>query len=190
MEVFKEIVGYENKYSISNTGKVFSTPSDGKPKRFLKQEKIKKNHTTYCRVSLSKDGEVKRFSVHRLVAEAFISNPHNKPDVNHKDNNGENNNKSNLEWCTKSENTLHALKQGRMKNIEASNQATIIRDKKTTNKFTLKFGSRFIGIEKKDKRTYIKYNCFNCNYEMTARIDSKFIKNKGRCKNCKDEDIV
>ena len=112
--MFKDIKGYEGLYQISDRGSVKSTPSDGKPNRMLKQEIIKKENTNYRRVSLSKNGIVSRFSVHRLVGMAFIDNPNNKKYINHIDNDGENNWKDNLEWCTHSENMIHAQKQGRL----------------------------------------------------------------------------
>ena len=61
---------------------------------------------------MSKDYVTERFQVHRLVAEAFIPNPENKPFINHIDNNGLNNHIENLEWCTHKENTKHSLKNG------------------------------------------------------------------------------
>jgi len=68
------------------------------------------NHNGYKKVSLKgKDGKLKTFRVHRLVAEAFISNPDNKPTVNHKDKNKNNNNVTNLEWNTSLENTTHKI---------------------------------------------------------------------------------
>jgi hypothetical protein len=54
----------------------------------------------------------KKYSIHRLIAETFIPNPDNKPEVNHKDGNKLNNHISNLEWVTHSENTKHAFKMG------------------------------------------------------------------------------
>jgi hypothetical protein len=114
-EIYMDIIGYKGLYKISNLGNVQSlAKADGRAGRILSQEVIKRNHTNYRRVTLSKDGKVKRFQVHRLVAHAFIPNPENKPQVNHIDNNGENNVYTNLEWCTGSENMIHSLKQGRL----------------------------------------------------------------------------
>lgn len=68
-----------------------------KSKKFLKPVK---NNTGYSIVCLHKDGEHKNYYIHRLVAEAYIPNPDNLPQVNHKDENKENNSLQNLEWCT------------------------------------------------------------------------------------------
>ncbi len=113
-EIFKPIKNYETQYFVSNFGNIKSIPKDGKQIKILKQETIKSNTTNYKRVSLSKNGIVKRFQVHRLVAYAFIPNINNKPYINHINNNGENNYISNLEWCTHSENMIHAQKQRRL----------------------------------------------------------------------------
>ena len=116
IEIFKDIPGYEGLYEVSNYGRVLSLPKgdgNGNKYRYLKPEVCIKPNTNYHRVSLSKDGKVTRFLVHRLVAQVFIENPLNKPMVNHIDNNGENNMVSNLEWCTGKENMLHSSIQGR-----------------------------------------------------------------------------
>ena len=116
MEIFKEVTNYEGLYQVSALGNVKSLPKgegNGYKTRILKQERCVKNHTAYRRVTLSKNGKVERFQVHRLVATHFIENPHNKPNVNHIDNNGENNSSINLEWCTHKENMLHSSQQGR-----------------------------------------------------------------------------
>lgn len=109
-EIFKEIPGYEGLYSVSNTGKVFSHISN----RELSLNDSVQPKTTYKRVELTKDKSSSKHLVHRLVALTFISNPDNKPCVNHIDNNGSNNNVENLEWCTYSENLKHAQNQGRL----------------------------------------------------------------------------
>lgn len=115
-EIFIPVKGYETEYMVSNYGRVKSLPKkDGRAGRILSQENQNKSVTTYKRVSLSKDGKVTRFQVHRLVAQAFIPNPENKPQVNHIDFNGSNNHISNLEWVTRSENELHSVKNNYVK---------------------------------------------------------------------------
>lgn len=70
------------------------------------------NNNGYWVVSIPIDGKRKQLSVHRLLATAFIPNPENKPQINHKDGNPSNNEITNLEWCTPSENTQHAYATG------------------------------------------------------------------------------
>lgn len=104
-----DIQGYENRYFVTSDGDVFSYPNKtNKGIRKLKQFILKDGHTNYKRVKLVNDKKEKKcFLVHRLVANAFIDNPFNKPQVNHIDLNGENNNISNLEWVTNIENRNH-----------------------------------------------------------------------------------
>ena len=111
-EVFKPIKGYEGLYEISNHGRVKSLPKiigrRMKPETILKP----KMAHGYVLVTLCKDAKQFNASVHRLVAEAFIPNPNNKPEVNHIDGCRSNNDISNLEWCTSSENKIHAYRTG------------------------------------------------------------------------------
>ena len=95
-EVYKplNIKGFEGRYEISNTGQIKSVRTG----RILKQ---RLNRNGYCQVDLCKDGAQKTFRVHRLVAYAFIPNPNNLPEVNHKDECKTNNRIDNLEWCTR-----------------------------------------------------------------------------------------
>lgn len=113
MEQWKDISGYEGMYQVSNMGRVKSCermvhhPKGGDKvinPRLLKPSFIR----GYPSVILCKQGTVKRFSVHRLVAMAFIENPMNLPEVNHIDGNRGNPNVSNLEWCTSAQNKHHA----------------------------------------------------------------------------------
>ena len=94
-EYWKSVVGYEGLYMVSNWGRVKSI-------KFGKERILKPvtNSSGYLLVHLCKDGKVKSFTVHRLVAEAFIPNPYNLPQVNHRDENKLNNNVDNIEWCT------------------------------------------------------------------------------------------
>ena len=94
-EYWKPVVGYEGLYMVSNWGRVKSI-------KFGKERILKPvtNSSGYLLVGLYKNNIEKKYSVHRLVAEAFIPNPYNLPQVNHRDENKLNNNVDNLEWCT------------------------------------------------------------------------------------------
>jgi hypothetical protein len=102
----KDIEGYEGFYSVSRDGRVW-THRRGK---YLNPGSSSQGK--YLSVCLTRDGKVKCFSIHRLVASAFIENPDNKPQVNHIDGNKRNNNAYNLEWVTGSENMKHAHSTG------------------------------------------------------------------------------
>lgn len=101
-EIWKKTIN--GKYEISNLGRLKAT---GKQKKIVKLFTSSRGYYRYSVFSLRKN-----FTIHRLVAEAFIPNPNKCPQVNHKDGNKLNNNVSNLEWCTQSENMTHADKTG------------------------------------------------------------------------------
>lgn len=120
MEFWKDIQGFEGIYQVSNLGRVRSLDRfiSCDNKMWLKKGKIMSQHTHsigYKRISLHKNSVKHKLLVHRIVATAFISNPDNKPDINHIDGNPQNNYVGNLEWITESENTQHAYNLGLMK---------------------------------------------------------------------------
>jgi len=114
-EIWKDIEGYEKVYQISNFGRVKSLARRSKGNHFLKEKYLKTylDKDFYEKISLYKKGKVKHYFVHRLVAQAFIPNPDNLPQVNHKDENKLKNEAINLEWCTAEYNTNYGTRNAR-----------------------------------------------------------------------------
>ena len=106
MEIWKQVTDNDN-YEVSNTGRIRRRGSVNDRSTYEKKG--------YQLIDLYKDGERSKKRVNRIVAEAFIPNPDNKPEVNHKDGNKQNNNVDNLEWVTSKENCRHAWDNGLMK---------------------------------------------------------------------------
>lgn len=105
IEIWKDYKDYEGLYMVSNWGRAKSLDTYIKDRngtvRFCKGRILKPVIVGrgYLKVNLYKNNKQKQYYVHRLVAEAFIPNPENLPEVNHKDENKLNNNAENLEWC-------------------------------------------------------------------------------------------
>jgi len=114
----KEISGYDGLYSITQEGVVYSLGKGLSTNPSFSQKRaisLKKTQRGYIACKLFKGGKRKYFFVHRLVAQSFIANPENKPEINHIDGNKANNHASNLEWVTSSENQKHAFREGLQK---------------------------------------------------------------------------
>ena len=107
MERWKDIKGYEGLYRVSNQGRVLSLNYRGSRRtEILNQRKTQKGYMT---VGLSKDGQERKYMVHRLVAQAFIPNPDNKSQVDHKNTKRDDNRAANLKWVTARENANNPL---------------------------------------------------------------------------------
>lgn len=155
-------------YEVSNTGKI----------RNLKGQILKSwlINSGYRVISLYKNGFCKKFLVHRLVAEIWLKNPKNYPEVNHKDGNKENNSVENLEWCSTSYNHKHAFKTG----IRVYNKPTkglkLLGKKKACSKY---FGvgrdrarKKWIAYILKDNK-FVYQKRFNTELEAAQARDSK-----------------
>ena len=111
-EIWRDIIGYEGLYQVSSLGKVKSLGNHKNRKE--KMMRLGVTEKGYLVVGLSKNVKIKKFKVHRLVATAFLPNPKNKPEVNHK---GKRPNKKDnryfmIEWVTSEENEKHAKRHG------------------------------------------------------------------------------
>lgn len=129
-ELWKDIKEYEGCYQVSNLGRIKSLDrmTNNQYGEYFMKGRILKNSIIkdkgYCRVSLNNgNGKISK-RVHRLVAEAFIPNPENKPEVNHKDGNKLNNCVSNLEWCTNKENIEHSIRTGLKKHCNGCSNSS------------------------------------------------------------------
>lgn len=108
---------YDGKLEISTNGDVFRIKRGNRIAAAVNHVSRNKSYAT---TTICIDGKQQFLYIHRLVAEAFIPNPEGKPHINHIDGNPRNNNVDNLEWCTPSENTQHALKTGLMEPMKNS----------------------------------------------------------------------
>lgn len=166
MEIWKDIEGYKGLYQVSNYGDVLSLYNN----ITLRQ---RRNYKNYLFVKLYKNSVSKQFAVHRLVAQAFIPNPNNLPQVNHKDENKQNNCVENLEWCDAKYNINYGTARERgaekrkgkkhseewKKNIGKGNSIPILQINKDTDEI-IKEWSSIAEVER--ELGYSKANICNC----------------------------
>lgn len=115
---WRDIPGYEGHYCANKLGQIKRLALINSVDPRMRKERLLRinrgNSADYLTVSLFKDGKSRLWPAHRLIALTFIDNPLNKPVVNHKDRNRQNNHVDNLEWCTHKENSQHAASMDRM----------------------------------------------------------------------------
>ena len=164
MEIWKPISGYEGFYEVSNLGRIRSLErivecSDGR-KRKIKDRTLKGSSYSggYSGVTLHKDGCAKFVNIHRIVAEAFVPNPLEKEEVNHKDENPSNNHASNLEWVTHKENINYGTR------TERAREATTKLQGKAVQQFS------------KDGKLVAEYESISIAYRATGAFISNIVK--------------
>lgn len=146
--IWKKVVGYEGFYEINNIGEIRSIAiNNAKSGYTLRKEPryLKKNFDKdgYNIVVLCLNGKMRTCKVHRLVAQAFIPNPLNLPQVNHKDENKANNLVSNLEWCNCRYNANYGTKRIRLSNSLRNNikKSRAVVCLSSDNKYIMRFPS-------------------------------------------------
>ena len=175
-EIWKDIPEYEGLYQVSNLGRVKSLIY-GK-ERIMK---LSKDKDGYLQVQLSKKGKIKLKKVHRLVAEAFIDNPESKPQVNHINEIKTDNRVENLEWCTGSENMLHAIRKGLLlsaNGFDDSQSIAVSMYDKTTGELLKEFGSlreasRETGIKLSTISHQVRSECMPRKHKVYFRYSNK-----------------
>jgi hypothetical protein len=172
MENWKDVVGYEGHFMVSESGKVKSLErtyirSCGK-KYFVKGKELTPfiSNCGYVRIAIRKDGKPIKYSVHRLVAEAFVTREDGREFVNHLDKDKLNNHYSNLEWVSMIENACH-------------------RNDKT------KTTSKYVGVSWiKAKQKYVATMCINQKQKTIGHFLTEEDAYAARCKYEKDNGIV
>jgi hypothetical protein len=177
-EIWKDIPDFENLYQVSNLGnvkalsKIRKTGRSGSTIRVYEDKILKfsdKSNNGYRLVTLCNFGKTKTFTIHRLVCISFLINEFNYDSINHKDGNKLNNNVLNLEWCTKSQNSLHAFKIGLQKGAFLSGVNNVASKKilrKSDNKIYNSIKEAF-----EDSNFKIKYETF-CKYLKENKINN------------------
>ena len=146
-EIWKPILHYEDLYEVSSLGRVkvlsrtitYHNQNNRSVIRTYPSKILKPtNSRGYLRVSLNQNGKIKKEQVHRLVAQAFIPNPNQLPEVNHKDENKLNNYVGNLEWCTSKYNCNYGTRNIRL--------STALKGRHFTDEWKQKLSQNKIGI--------------------------------------------
>ena len=170
-EIWKDVIGYEGKYKVSDLGNVKSL-NYHKTKKEKIMKNIKDNDGYFIINLLSKNHKL-----HRLVAIAFIPNPENKPQINHIDGNRQNNHVSNLEWCTSKENITHSFKVLKRKatnygNFGIDNHCSKIVDRYSKDNVFIDF---FYSQKEAERKTGIAHQSINASVHKRKKYAGGFL---------------
>lgn len=165
-EIWKPINNYEGYYEVSNLGNVRSIDRIVKNKNNTvkvikgKQHKLTVTKSGYVSTILYKNSEQKNYRVHRLVAEAFIPNPENLPQVNHIDENKENNCVDNLEWCTGSYNIKSRSKKNEHRILQYDKNGNFIKIWNSIKEISITLNIKYSTIQGAISGNHFTYNSF------------------------------
>lgn len=143
----KDIKDYEGLYFLNELGEVFSYPK--KTRKGIRKLLLNKSNCGYYMIDLCKDGKIKKFLVHRLMAKTFLKNDNNKAQVNHINGIKTDNSLINLEWATRSENQKHSIINGlrttkgeknSQSKLNESQVLSILNDKRVYKEISNEFG--------------------------------------------------
>lgn len=141
-ELWKEIVLLNKKYLVSNFGNIINNENNRKVN-------ISLTKNGYCQMTVTIKHKNTNFYVHRLVAQAFIPNPNNLPQINHIDGNKTNNCVSNLEWCSCKDNIIHSYKIGLANGERKSKPIIQLKNGIVINEYrSVEIASKTLGIHK------------------------------------------
>lgn len=184
-EQWRDVVGFEGIYKVSNLGRLYKLSNGNRPSQFMSLNTYDKDG--YIKTALRKNGQRHYLRVHRLVAEAFIPNNEECPVVNHINGIKDDNRLENLEWCSISYNTQHAFdKLGRVGHNGNTNLSVEMLDNSTLRSIrtfeSILEASEFVGVSssaicqalKSENRTSAVYKWRYCDKSVTTiESDSK-----------------
>ena len=182
-ESWKDIPNFEGRYQVSNLGRVKSlsrivnTGRNGY-RKIKEHILVPRNFNNYQKISIRIHPKRYWFDIHRLVADAFIPNPSNLPEVNHKDSNPCNNKVDNLEWCNQSYNIKYAYKYGNAKPTKGCfKKGNIPHNRKKINQYSKngEFISSYISIKEASDYTHIKRTAINNCLNSRCKTSGGFI---------------
>ena len=159
MEEWKSIPGYEGLYEVSSYGRVRSVERCDRFNRKIVSKILKPNYVSgYLRVGMYKNKTFKYYLIHRLVAQAFLPNPDNLSEVNHKDEDKSNNRVDNLEWCDRSYNMNYGTVQQRriQTNINNGKYTGNSKTKEYIKEYSKKYKKEHIEHTREYHREYMK----------------------------------